>query len=222
MRVFNLVMATRRSSTQMESLAHVGWHRVHRAAADSGLWLLAALMEAIAQPSLSCWPPLFCQERWIIFIALTGVWSEGEPTIGGVEITLLKWLPLPPIIRSAETKASPLKDVTTSPASSALNRDAVPSSLWTWRRWWPAVSPTPAVPKICFQPPRHSSGSGYQLLKSRTLKVNLIFSGRLPHANANLQMLTCDLLTLLVGGKKTPPVVNGELRHSSLSSGRLQ
>lgn len=34
--------------------------------------------------------------------------------------------------------------------SSALNRDAVPSSLWTFRRWWPAASPTPAAFKICF------------------------------------------------------------------------
>lgn len=58
---------------------------------------VAAMVNAIAQqpPYSLCTPPpgrafLFCQEHWIIFIALTGVWSEGELTIRGVEITLLK------------------------------------------------------------------------------------------------------------------------------------
>lgn len=41
--------------------------------------------------------------------------------------------------------------------SSALDSDAVPSSVWTCRRWWPAESLTPAVPEICFQPPHVSS-----------------------------------------------------------------
>lgn len=107
-------MVTLCSSAQMKSLVRVRSYNLCRLR-PACFWFTAAIMAAIVRQALSCPGQglLFCQEHWIIFIALMGVWCEGEPTIRGVEITLLKWLPLPPIIKLAQTEASTLKDVTT-------------------------------------------------------------------------------------------------------------
>lgn len=83
--------------------------------------------------------------------------------------------------------------------------------------------------RVCvILPDWHSTGSGYQLLKSRTLKVNLIFSPGRPHAHANLFLFDGEnqinlFIYIATYTIKAPPVVNGELRlgHSSLSSGTV-
>lgn len=91
MYVFNLVIVTLCSSAQMKSLACVRSYNVYRVIADSGFWFMAAMVAAVVRQALSCpVQGLLCwQEHWIIFIALMSVWCEGEPTIRGVEITLL-------------------------------------------------------------------------------------------------------------------------------------
>lgn len=206
-------MVTLCSSAQMKSLVRVRSYNVCRLR-PACFWFTAAIMAVIVRQALSCPGQglLFCQEHWIIFIALMGVWCEGEPTIRGVEITLLKWLPLPPIIKLAETEASTLKDVTT-------------AQPWTETRCHPRFGLSAADDQQCLQllpslksvskPPSRVITCRRCLCHSPKLAFcRFVVSRQQPSKSQHAQG-QYDLqrdASSCKWGKKTPPLVSGELQ----------